>query len=182
MCPAFSVTVLLCCRGAWPRRHSQSRAREVTEQLYGIIGPVNSVILIASGHRVASRTSQDMPMDPYLSMELNTTTQWYLYENYRTGKLIKSLTDIISAQFLTKVKKFSAKVLRDYTSENSKKPHAYYREVYPWDSESFFPSKQQLGLRAAFITGIQFQISKVPRGNSYYEGSIIDIKKRHAYY
>ena len=64
-----------------------SRAREVTEQLYGIIGPGNSVILIASGHRVASRTSQDMPMDPYLSMELNTTTQWYLYENYRTGKL-----------------------------------------------------------------------------------------------
>ena len=101
------------------------RAREVTEQLYGIIGPGNSVILIASGHRVASRTSQDMPMDPYLSMELNTSTQWYLYENYRTGKLIKSLTAIISAQFLTKVINRGACHSSNYTRFLAKKRNAY---------------------------------------------------------
>ena len=69
--------------------------------LHGIIGLGKSVILTAPGHRVASGTSQDMTIDPYLLVGLNTNAQWYLYEIYRTGKLIKSLTAIISAQFLT---------------------------------------------------------------------------------
>ena len=69
--------------------------------LHEIIGLGKSVILTASGHRVASGTSQDMTIDPYLLVGLNTNAQWYLYEIYRTGKLIKSLTAIISAQFLT---------------------------------------------------------------------------------
>ena len=69
--------------------------------LYGIIGLGKSVILTAPGHRVASGTSRGMTIDPYLLVGLNTDAQWYLYEIYRTGKLIKSLTAIISAQFLT---------------------------------------------------------------------------------
>ena len=69
--------------------------------LHGIIGLGKSVILTASGHRVASGTSQDMTIDPYLLVGLNANAQWYLYEIYRTGKLIKSLTAIISAQFFT---------------------------------------------------------------------------------
>ena len=101
LCPAYSVTVILCCRAAWPRVHSYWRAREVTEMLHGIIGPGKSVILTAPGHRIAAGTSQKMTIDPYLLVGLNTNAQWYVYEIYRTGKLVKSLTAIISAQFLT---------------------------------------------------------------------------------
>ena len=69
--------------------------------LHGIIGLGKSVILTAPGHRVAAGTSHEMTIDPYLLVGLNTNAQWYLYEIYRTGKLIKSLTAIISAQFFT---------------------------------------------------------------------------------
>ena len=69
--------------------------------LLGIIGPGKSVIMTAPGHRVAAGTSQEMTIDPYLLVGLNTNAQWYFYEIYRTGKVIKSLTAIISAQFLT---------------------------------------------------------------------------------
>ena len=68
--------------------------------LHEIIGLGKSVILTAPGHRVASGISQDMTIDPYLLLGLNANA-WYIYEIYRTGKLIKSLTAIISAQFLT---------------------------------------------------------------------------------
>ena len=71
--------------------------------LHEIIGLGKSVILTAPGHRVVSGTSQDMTIDPYLLVGLNTNAQWYLYEIYRTGKLIKSLTAIISVSFLTRV-------------------------------------------------------------------------------
>ena len=69
--------------------------------LHGIIGLGKSVILTAPGHRVASGTSRGMTIDPYLLVGLNTNAQWYLYEIYSTGKVIKSLTAIMSAQYLT---------------------------------------------------------------------------------
>ena len=69
--------------------------------LLGIIGPGKSVIMTAPGHRVAPATSQEMTIDSYILGGLNTNAQWYFYEIYRTGKVIKSLTAIISAQFLT---------------------------------------------------------------------------------
>ena len=49
---AYSVKVILCARAASGQTPQLSRAREITEQLYEIIGPGNSVILTDSGHRV----------------------------------------------------------------------------------------------------------------------------------
>ena len=74
--------------------------REVAEMLHAFIGLGNSVILTASGHRVALRSTQDMTIDPYLLVGLNTNAQWYLYEIYRAGKLMKTLNAVISASFL----------------------------------------------------------------------------------
>ena len=93
--------------------------------LHGNIGLGNSVISTASGHRVELITSQDMTIDPYLLVGLNTNAQWYLYEIYRAGKLIKSLTAIISAQFLTKVIKRGTNYSKNYTRFLAKKRHAY---------------------------------------------------------
>ena len=64
---AYSVTVItvlqICVA---PRRRSYSRAREVTEQLYEIIGPGNSVILRDSGHRVYPGRAQNITIELYL--------------------------------------------------------------------------------------------------------------------
>ena len=49
-----------------PRRLRYSRAREVTEQLYEIIGPGNSVILTDSGHRVYPGRAQNITIELYL--------------------------------------------------------------------------------------------------------------------
>ena len=83
--------------------------------LYGIIGLGKSVILTASGHRVASGTSQDMTIDPYLLVGLNGIYRDYLYGIYRAEKSIKLKTAIISAQFLTKVIKRGASHSKNYT-------------------------------------------------------------------
>ena len=77
--------------------------RAVTEMLYGIIGPGKSVIMTVPGLRVAAETSQEITIDSYLLGGLNTKAQWYFYEIYRTGKVVKSLTAIISAPFLSKL-------------------------------------------------------------------------------
>ena len=126
----------------WARRRSYCRARENPELLHGNLGLGKSVIITASGHRVASERSQDITIDSYIPSGMNGIYREYHYGIYRAGKLTSNYLCFHFWAFLTKVKKFSSKVLRDYTSENSKKLHAYYREHIPWLCESFFPSKQ----------------------------------------
>ena len=102
LCPANSVIVITVLQGrVAPRRRNYWRAREVPELLHGIIGLGKSVILTDSGHRVASGKSQDMTIEPYILVGLNGIYRDYLYGIYRAGKLIKSLTATISAQFFT---------------------------------------------------------------------------------
>ena len=79
------ITVLQSCVA--PRRRSYSRAREVTEQLYEIIGPGNSVILTASGHRVDLGRTQDITIHPYLPVGLNKIYRDSVYGILQSWKI-----------------------------------------------------------------------------------------------
>ena len=63
---AYSVKVIVCARAASGQTPQLSRAREITEQLYEIFGPGNSVILRDSGHRVYPGRAQNITIQLYL--------------------------------------------------------------------------------------------------------------------
>ena len=94
-----------CAQGrVAPRRRNYWRARELPELLHGIIALGKSVILTASGHRVASGTWQDITIDPYILSGLNGIYRDYLYGIYRAGKLTSIIFASIFERFWLKLK------------------------------------------------------------------------------
>ena len=98
-----------------------SRAREVTEQLYEIIGPGNSVILTGSGHRVHSGRTQDITIEPYLLSGEDGIYRDYHYGILQSRKIKFNYLCFNFGAFLTKVKKFGACHSSYYTRFLAKK-------------------------------------------------------------
>ena len=117
------ITVLQSCVA--PRRRSYSRAREVTEQLYEIIGPGDSVILTASGHRVDLGRTQDITMDLYLLSGEDGNYRDYHYGILQSRKMNFNYLCFNFGPFLTKVTTRTPTFLRDYKWGKAKKRHPY---------------------------------------------------------
>ena len=125
---AYSVKVIAVLQSCVaPRRRSYSRAREVTEQLYEIIGPGNSVILTASGHRVDLGRTQGITIDLYLLSGEDGIYRDYHYGILQSRKINFNYLCFNFGAFLTKVIKRGASHSNNYTRFLAKKRHAYFR-------------------------------------------------------
>ena len=82
-----------------PSPQRVARAGRYRDATWKFLALGSQLFLTAPGHRVSGGISQETITYDYKLGEMNTYAQWDFYDFYRAGKVIKSLTAIISAPF-----------------------------------------------------------------------------------